>query len=326
MEESNERTARTVLITGASGLVGSRLSEVLSGERRAIERILALDLREPPSAERLPGVEYHTGDVRDPQLAKTLEREGVDTVVHLAAVVSPGPASTTELEYSIDVLGTENVLEACLRAGVGRLVYLSSGAAYGYWADSPVPLFEDDPLRGDEDFAYSHHKRLAEELLARARNEHPELAQLVFRPGTILGATAHNPITAMFDRPVVVGVIGSESPFVLIWDDDVARCIARGIHEGKEGVYNLCGDGAIPLGEMARLLGKPYLPLPAVLLEAILGGAHRLNLSARGAEQVRFLRYRPVLDNERLKTEFGFIPTYTSRECFEHWAAVRSSG
>jgi UDP-glucose 4-epimerase len=310
-----------VLVTGASGLVGRKLVERLGERPEGIETVVAVDLK--PPAEQRPGVLYESGDVRDPSLGKLVERHGVDTVVHLAAVVTPGRRSSRELEYEIDVLGTKNVVESCVAAGVRQLVYLSSGAAYGYHPDNPVPLRETDPLRGNECFAYAWHKRLVEEFLGTQACEHPQLAQLVFRPGTILGETVASPITALFERPVIVGVRGSDAPFVLIWDDDVAACIEKGIRERRSGTYNLAGDGALPLPEIARRLGRRYLPLPP----AVLGGALRLlqwiGLSARGPEQVDFLRHRPVLANDLLKSEFGFTPTLTSEECFERWRRHR---
>jgi UDP-glucose 4-epimerase len=319
-------SGRSVLVTGASGLIGRRLVAQLAEDREGIGAVVALDLREVPEGERLPGVRYETGDIRDPQLGKRMQGWGSDTVAHLAAIVTPPEGSTRELEHSIDVLGTENVLRACLEAGVEQLVYTSSGAAYGYHADNPVPLVEDDALRGNPEFAYSDHKRLVEEMLARARSEHPELRQLVFRPGTILGERVSNPITAMFERPVVLGVQGSDVPFVIVWDEDVARCIAKGIRERRSGIYNVAGDGVITLREMARRLGKPYLALPAFVLETALGAARALGLTQLGPEQVNFLRYRPVLDNERLKSEFGFTPAHTSEDCFERYRRARFGG
>lgn len=313
--------ARRVLVTGASGLVGRQVLRRLTDDRGEIEAIVAADVREP--SERLPSVAYETADVRDPGLAPLVATHRIDTVVHLAAVVTAGRDSTRDEEYSIDVAGTENVLKACLDAGVRRLVYLSSGAAYGYHADNPVPLRETDPLRGNPEFAYSDHKRLVEELLERWRAEHPELEQLVFRPGTILGESVSSPISALFERPVVPGVAGADTPFCLIWDEDVARCIVRGIREGWTGIYNLTGDGALPLRSIARRLGKPYLPLPPWLLAGALCAAKALKLSSRGAEQVDFLRYRPVLANDRLKEERGFTPTYSSEACFEHFRQIR---
>lgn len=319
----NGAVARSVLVTGASGLVGRQVVARLAREPGAVGRIVALDLRETPAADRQPGVVYEAGDVRDPGLDKHLERHAVDTVVHLAAVVTAGPESSRELEYSIDVLGTRNVIEACVHAGVRHLVYTSSGAAYGYHADNPVPLHETDPLRGNRAFAYAWHKRLAEEALAEARRAHPALAQLVFRVGTILGERVASPISALFERRVVVGVAGSDAPFVLIWDEDVAAAIAKGIFERRAGIYNLTGDGAISLPEIARRLGRAYLPLPAPLLGGLLALLRALGLSSRGAEQVDFLRYRPVLANDALKREFGFTPRFTSSECFDHYRRLR---
>lgn len=319
MTDADLPTARSVLVTGASGLIGSQLVALLAGARDGIETIVALDVRPPPADRRLDGVEYVEGDIRDPGLEQVLRDHHVDTVVHLAAIVSPGPDSTRELEYSIDVGGTENVLGCAVRAGVRHLVYTSSGAAYGYHPDNPVPLREDDALRGNPEFAYSDHKRIVEEMLQRHREEHPDLALLVFRPGTILGATVTNPITAIFDRPVVIGVRGSDAPFVIVWDADVAACIADGLRQRRTGTYNLAGDGAIPLPEIARRIGKRYVAVPASVLAGVLWLLRALRLTKLGPEQVRFLRYRPVLANDRLKEEFGFTPSLTSEECFERY-------
>jgi UDP-glucose 4-epimerase len=66
----------------------------------------------------------------------------------------------------------------------------------------------------------------------------------------------------------------------------------------------------------------PFLPLPPALLAALLGAAQRLGLSARGAEQVDFLRHRPVLSNEKLVREFGFAPL-ASEVCFERYRRAR---
>jgi UDP-glucose 4-epimerase len=318
-----EISYRSVLVTGASGYVGRQLVAALARERRGVERIVATDLRVPPEAERLAGVDYAEVDVRSTDLAQLCRRFGVDLVVHLAAIVTPGRGSSRELEYEVDVVGTQRVLAACLATGVRKLVYTSSGAAYGYHADNPAWIDEGAPLRGNREFAYSDHKRLVEELLARARTEHPELLQLVLRPGTILGARARNQITDLFEGRFVLGLAGAQSPFVLIWDEDVVGAILRGIHEGGAGVFNLAGDGTLTLREMAARLGKPYLPLPVALVRAGLWVGKRLGLTQYGPEQVGFLRHRPVLSNRRLKEEFGYVPRKTTREVFEVFAQAR---
>jgi len=318
-----------VLVTGAAGYLGATLVESLAGRARRDGDpacIVAGDIREVPPERRRPGVEYAALDVREPGLAAVLERHRIDTVVHLAAIVTPGPASNRELEYTVDVLGTRNVLEACVAAHVRRIVVTSSGAAYGYHADNPPWLSEDDPVRGNEEFAYSHHKRLVEEMLAGYRRTHPALEQVVFRVGTILGETTRNQITALFDRPRPIAIRGSASPFVFIWDRDVAGAIEHAIFGGPPGIYNVAGDGALSIQEIAARLGKRCLTIRPGVLRAVLAVLHPLRLSRYGPEQVNFLRYRPVLDNRRLKEVFGYVPQLSSAEVFELFRRSRGLG
>jgi len=248
-----------------------------------------------------------------------VREHGVGAVVHLAAVVTPAKGSTREEQRSIDVDGTRNVVQACVEAGVGQLVVTSSGAAYGYHADNPVPLSEDDPLRGNPAFAYADHKRQVEELLAEARADHPELHQLVLRSGAILGDSTRNQITDLFERRFVLGVRGSDAPFTFVWDGDVVACILHGLRTRAAGVYNLAGDGMMTMPEIARRLGKRYVAVPAWLIRGALAVLRPLRLSQYGPEQVDFLRYRPVLSNTRLKHELGYVPELTSTQVFERY-------
>lgn len=312
-------TVRCVLITGAGGYLGSQLLPALKEKGDEIGRVVAVDVRETPAGLRLPGVDYRVMDVRSAGLTGLFEEAAPEVVVHLASIVTPGKDSTREFEYSVDVLGTENVLNACLAAGVKKVVVTSSGAAYGYHADNPPWITEDWPVRGNEAFAYSHHKRLVEEMLARWRVDHPRLQQVVLRVGTILGVTVNNQITALFEKPRPLAIRGADSPFVFIWDRDVAGAIVHAVTSDRTGIYNLAGDGALTIEEIARRLGKRTTVLPAWLLQAALAILKPLGLTRYGPEQVDFLRYRPVLDNRRLKEEFGYIPRKTSSEAFEIW-------
>jgi UDP-glucose 4-epimerase len=240
-------------------------------------------------------------------------------VVHLASIVTPGKGSSREFEYSVDVEGTRNLLEACVRNAVRRVIVSSSGAAYGYHADNPPWLTESDPLRGNQSFAYSWHKRLVEEMLADYRKQQPQLEQIIFRIGTILGVTVKNQITDLFEKPRLLAIRGSDSPFVFIHDQDVVGAILHGIDSEKTGIFNVAGDGKLGIHEIAARLGKRCLVLPAGVLQAALWLLKKFHLTQYGPEQLDFLRYRPVLDNRRLKEEFGYVPKLSSAEVFELW-------
>lgn len=314
---------QNILVTGAGGYLGrqvvARLVNPAEPDNPAC--VVAHDIRAPQ--ERLPGVVYEEADIRDPGLADLLVRYRIDTVVHLASIVTPGKGSRREFEYDVDVNGTRNVLQACVQHGVRRIVVSSSGAAYGYHADNAAWLTEDMPVRGNEVFAYSHHKRLVEEMLAEYRQQHPALQQVVLRIGTILGASVHNQITDLFEKPRLLAIRGSDSPFVFIWDQDVVGIIVRAVGSSPAGIYNVAGDGALGIHDIAARLGKQCLVLPAALLRTALAVLKPLGLTQYGPEQLNFLRYRPVLLNTRLKEVFGYTPRYSSAEVFELYRQAR---
>ncbi|MGN7860951.1 NAD-dependent epimerase/dehydratase family protein [Microbacterium sp. 22303] len=305
---------RRVMVTGGAGFLGTRVTSLLT-DHPDVDVVICGDLRE----SEVPGVVSVSVDVTDPLgLPELLRRHRVDTVVHLAAIVNPG--RDVQGEFRVDVQGSSNVLAACVESGVRRLVVSSSGAAYGYHPDNPDWIDETDALRGNDEFPYSRHKRMVEEMLAAARTTHPALEQVVFRIGTILGPTVRNQITALWDAKRILHIAGSDSPFVFVWVDDVAAAMVRAaLGAGPAGIYNVAGDGALTVPQIARRLRKPLLTIPAPLLAIALAVGSALRLTQHGPEKIRFLRYRPVLRNDRLKHEFGYTPRLTSAEAFEEY-------
>ena len=304
-----------VLVTGGSGFLGIG---VVAGLAAAGHEVTSGDLRVPDGGA-LPRVRHVRLDVTD-AAAVSSAVAGHDDVVHLASVVDPDGMGR-DAAYRVDVDGTRNVLDACIEHGVRRLVVSSSGAAYGYHADNPVPITEDWRVRGTTAFAYSHHKALVEYLLADARRTSPELEQVVLRIGTILGDRVDNQITALFHRPRLLAVRGSDSPFVFIWDTDLVAIIVRAVSDGPAGIYNVAGTGTLTIDQIAARLGKRTLAIPEPVLKAVLTVGRALRATRYGPEQTGFLRYRPVLDNTRLREVFGYTPEFTTAEAFDRWLA-----
>ena len=314
-------TQKTVLVTGSSGYLGSQTVAALA--QRPDLNVVALDVREP--AARLAGVVYEVADIRADEVNGIVARHAPQVVVHLASIVTPGKHSNRAFEYDVDVNGTKNLLQACIAHGVGRVIVSSSGAAYGYYADNPEWLVETDAIRGNDSFAYACHKRLVEELLQDYRVSHPQLEQIVFRIGTILGPAVHNQITDLFEKPRLIAIAGSDSPFVFIHDQDVVGAIVHGIDSTVVGIFNVAGDGKLTIHEIAERLGKTCRVMPAGVLRAGLWLLKKLHLTQYGPEQLDFLRYRPVLLNTRLKEEFGYTPKLSSAQVFELYRASRQA-
>jgi UDP-glucose 4-epimerase len=274
---------KRVLVTGACGAVGQVLIQELAA---AGVETLATDIRRH---EDMPdGVGFMKLDVRGSDAKRIVKDFKPDVIVHLASIVSPTRGMTREFAHDVDVKGTRNVLDAAISHGVKRLVVTSSGAAYGYHADNPVPLSESDPVRGNPEFAYSDHKRQVEEMLAEARASHPGLEQVVLQGGYGAGRRAGEPDHRAVSPAEADRGRGSDSPFVFIWTRDLARILMRAAGEGPAGIFNVCGDGALSVHDLARVLGKPVMALPAWVLKAALGIAIHWAFRATGRNRCVF--------------------------------------
>lgn len=127
------------LITGGRGYVGSVLTRRL---RRSGSEVVVVDngLVGGPELD-LPGITYVDGDVRDVGAWDTA-LDGVDAVVHLAAIVGdPACGVDPDVAWEVNYLGTIRVAEACRQAGVGSLVFASTCSNYGVTADAEVDVW-----------------------------------------------------------------------------------------------------------------------------------------------------------------------------------------
>lgn len=135
-----QRTKRICLVTGAAGFVGKGLVDRLASQGK-FDVIRALDIVKPVAAD--PRVESVKGNILDPNgLYQHLE--GVETVYHLASLIDLREEAHHQHQLRVvNVIGTQNVINACVRRGVQKLVYLSSAAAY-FKGAGPVLTEEND--------------------------------------------------------------------------------------------------------------------------------------------------------------------------------------
>ncbi|EYF03338.1 NAD-dependent epimerase/dehydratase family protein [Chondromyces apiculatus] len=294
-----------ILVTGASGFIGGRLTERLASEEGARVDGTGRSFREEARL-RSAGVTLCPADVRD---RTAMERlcHGKQIVVHLAAWVQRGRGGEADA-YAINIDATRVLIEAAAAAGVRRFVLVSTVAAYGLPVvddiDESVPL---DTHQGD---LYGRTKALgeqaAEEAAARAG-----LSLTILRPAMVIGPGSPGWTTGMLRLvqrgvPVLYGKSGFAYP---VYIDDVVDAIllAATRPEATGQAFNVSGpsvEWATFFGHYGRMLGKSPRRVPMAVARAIAWANETFKLgipltTLRLRTYVRRLRY-PTQKAEQL--------------------------
>ena len=319
--------ALKVAVTGPTGEIGKPLMSELES-RPEVGEVLGMARRPfDPSEEGWEKVSYRRGDILDRGALAALF-DGVDVAVHLAFAIFGSREETRK----VNLQGTRNVFEAAIRAGVKRLVYASSVAAYGFHPENPQPLTEDIPARGSESFYYSAQKAELEDLLEELLLG-SDVEPYVFRPCIVAGPRATMLVEQTVDAvragdpvplvrrsveklPLVTPILPDPGvPFQLVHHDDVARAMAAAIcGDGPAGVYNLAGEGEIEIADLARALGWRSVPVPGPAVSVGTAAARRLTFASSKLEWATALDTPVLMDTAKARRELSWKPLYDARE------------
>lgn len=274
-----------VLVTGATGFVGSHVARALS-RRGDTVRVL----RRPFSPlDLLDGVEveHAIGDVLDPPTLRAACRE-IDAVVHCAAQMKGQGRLESRLASHVD--GTRNLLQATVSAGARRFVYTSSVASLGLPIHDPaptdagaVPMDENHAWQGPpSSWSYGHAKLQAESLVRRAAES--GMAAVIVNPSLVIGPGDRNRVSNLLIWHMVRGRVPPRiaGGVNVVHIDDVADGLLAALDRGRSGErYLLCGENrtlADVIQTTARLIGlrPPRWEVPLGIARATGGLAFHL--------------------------------------------------
>jgi 2-alkyl-3-oxoalkanoate reductase len=317
----------TVLVTGASGLVGSHVVEALVGQGERVRALVRPASRD--AVERL-GAEAVPGDVTDGAAWRAAARDA-RAIVHAAAIVQ-GRASWNQ--YVAANVDATRLAVAAARVGRARLVHISSVAVYGGTAAYPLTRecrSETHPFQPipDSDF-YGRSKRMAEAVVREAA-ERREIDAVALRPTVIYGERDRlfTPrVIRVLRLPFVPRIGAGTNHLACVYAGNVAAAVlaALGARERGFRAYNVTSDGPPVLSQreffaaFAAALGRPYrpLPIPAALAASLAG---LLTARRLGRAAVSFLRGENPYSDSALRTELGWRPVTSARAAIARTAA-----
>lgn len=322
-----------VLVTGATGLLGSHLLQAL--QRRG-ERIRALVLPTENAQNLLAqGVEVVRGDVTDAGSLAPAVRD-IDVVFHLAGMMG---VTRPLVEYRlVNVTGTENLYRAAQAAGVRRFVHTSSHTVYGLGHSRP--LTEGAALCPDPD-PYSITKAEGDRLMRRLMLT-GGVETVILRPGTFFGPGDRLHFGRMAQRMkqgkgVIIGRGNNVLPFCYV-TDVVQGFLLAAYHEHAPGnVYNISNDHPLAQREMFDAIadavgGKrpavhlPYWPLyyGSIGAEVVAAITHTKPLVTRLGVMMFGSDNRHSI--EKARRELGYSPEIDLQEGIKLAAAWFNAG
>ncbi|MEW1694688.1 NAD-dependent epimerase/dehydratase family protein [Streptomyces sp. NPDC093249] len=309
-----------ITITGAAGMLGSRLAERLLSEGHEVRGV---DLRPGPGV-------VLTGDIRDRELMDQA-LDGADVLVHAAAAL---PSYPDEQIRSIIIGGTKNVFEAAAAAGTPRVVHISSTAVYGLPTIVPTP--EEYPREPVD--TYSRAKAAAEEIAERYRAE--GMCVPILRPKTFVGPGRMGLFSMLFEwaeegRNFPVLGKGNVKIQMFAVDDlvDAVVTVLTAPDDIANDTYNLAAAEFGTIREDFQAVldaaghGKRVIGLPARPALGLLSLLQRAKLSPVYGRLLHKLMDDSYVSIDKAKAQLGFTPRHSNADAvlrtYEWWRTAR---
>lgn len=306
---------KKILITGGTGFLGVHTARRLLRDKH---HLTLFDLAELDAEDLIGKVKVIKGDIRN---FSAIDRaiKGCEYVVHTAAAL---PIQLTKKSiYSVNIDGTRNVLEACLRHKVKRIIFISSTAVYG--VPKELPEKETSSL---DPIGYYGESKIAGEKLCKEYGE-KGLSINIFRPKTFLGTERLGVFELWFEaiykgrRVYILG--NGNNKYQLLAVTDVVEAIEKGLFSKIGGeIFNI---GAKEFGTWREDLGyviaqdrskSKITALPTLPAQIILAILEKLNLSPIAAWHYKTMPVDSYVSIEKAETMLDWHPKKSNKQLF----------
>jgi len=320
---------KRILVTGATGLIGSRLVEILAAKGYYVKSLVRKS--SVISDPRKLGVELEYGDIRN---RESLEKavENVDIVYHLAAIRGER-LLPREVYWEVNVKGTKNILEASYKKGIEKFVYCSTEGVLGWFNNSPA----------DERWPYKpvgmyHVSKTEAEKLVKEYFYEKQLPATIIRPVIAYGPTDRGTIFKIASlvnkgRFVILGH-GSFSVHLAYIDNLTQGLELAGEKKCSVGqTYIIADKNPIVFNRLVQIIAetlnvqatKIHIPiwsakLAGLMIENVYRALLRLNVKKLGDDPILTPTKVDILSKERFydiskaEKELGYAPTIDTEE------------
>lgn len=298
---------RRILITGLASLWGGRMAEELEA-RSDVDVVVGIDTREPVVA--LERTEFVRADESYSILARLVRATEVDTVVHAGLVVDSTRMGDRRI-HEQNVIGTLNLLAAVSASSTVRSVVVkASTLVFGSSRKDPYWFAERTPRVAPVRTRIERSLMEVESYLAAFVEDNKQVRVATLRYANVLGPDIDTPLSKALTLAAVPRIAGFDPQFQFVSQDDIVRSLTFAVDNPVSGVFNVAGQGRLPWSEMARVAGRPTLPLSPVGTGLVAAPLARLGVDLP-PEVLDLLRYGRGVDTTKLRAA-GFVYNHST--------------
>ena len=304
-------TGRTVLITGAGGSLAQDLIARLKGT----EKIVAVDFRRRVQTDK--GTPSYQVNYNNRAFEDIFREHKIDAVIHIGRMGLFESDHTHR--YNTNVLGTQKLLDLCVKYKVGQVIVLSTYFVYGASPFNPALITEDYPLKASELTMDLVDSVELENLATIYLWKHPSLNITILRPCNIAGPGVSNSMSLLLSKKAAPVLLGFSPMMQFIHLEDMAHAIELDYLKNNPGIYNVTTHDWISYQEAVKLCGCTKLLIPTLPASFPKRVSKMLRWKAFPSYLINYYKYPVVIDGRLFSKTFGFEPMRTLDDIFSYY-------
>lgn len=248
-----------ILITGGAGFIGSNITDLLVS--KGYEVVIIDDLSHGKKRNINPKAKFYQCDIRSADILEIFKNEKPQVLIHEAAQISvPNSVNDPINDASINIIGTLNLLEACRKTGVKRVIYPASAAIFG--EPEYLPIDENHPLNMTSGYGVTKHT--VEHYLKVYKSLY-NIDFVALRYSNVYGprqdSSGEGGVVAIFCEKLIKG----ETPYIygdgeqirdFVYVKDVAKANLMAITSGDNEIFNVSTNFMITVNDLLKVINS----------------------------------------------------------------------
>jgi UDP-glucose 4-epimerase len=296
---------KKILIIGMAGGLAQITARLLISQHPKWT-VIGVDSRPIHNISDIPGLETLTMKYSRGNFENLFRAHQFDAVLHLGRIShASSDAAILAKRLELSVMGTNRILDLCLRSGVEKVVILSTFHVYGALADNSIFLTEDAPLRASIKHPELRDVIEMDQMCGQFMWKHQqELSTVMLRPCNIIGTQIQNTMSRFLTSQLALRPIDYNPFFQFIHEFDMAQILCRSLLELPTGTYNVAGNEFISLREALDIAGSKGVPFPMVMADGLNEFLKYFKMQVPDY-LIDYLKFSCLIDNKHLKDHLG---------------------